>query len=89
MAVFQLGHTAIIPHCNTRFFDGTLTDQFWLDATAAWIECCDAVLLVSGWQHSSGTLSEIARAEETGVPVFVSIESMHHYLERLNAKSDS
>ena len=80
MAVFQIGHTAFIPHCNTRFFDGTLNDQFWLDATAAWLPVCDAVLLVQGWQNSSGTMGEIAMAEQLGVPVFTSLVAMDAYL---------
>jgi nucleoside 2-deoxyribosyltransferase len=84
MAVFQLGHSAFIPHCNTRYFDGTINDDFWLSATAAWIPCCDAVLLVDGWQRSEGTLSEIAKAEELGIPVFAHITSMHNYLKRID-----
>lgn len=83
MAVFQMGHTALIPHCNTRFFNGTINDQFWLDATAAWIPCVDAVLLVQGWEHSEGTLQEIELAEAIGVPVFVDILAMHNYLARI------
>ena len=80
MAVFQLGHSAFIPHANTRFFDGTLDDQFWLDATAAWLPVCDAVLLVKGWEDSEGTLGEVEIARHLGVPVFASIEAMNEYL---------
>jgi len=88
MAVFQLGHSAFIPHANTRFFDGTLTDQFWLDATAAWLPVSDAVLLVKGYEVSAGTKSEISIARDLGVPVFTSIEAMDEYLRVSDAKSN-
>jgi len=36
----------------------------------AWLEVSDAVFLIDGWQKSAGTLAEVKRAEELGIPVF-------------------
>ena len=41
-----------------------------------WLELCDAVLLVPGWENSSGTRAELARAKELDIPVFGSLEAM-------------
>ena len=70
MEVAQLGAAPVIPHANTRFFHGTITDEFWLAATMALLERCDAVMLVPGWPTSTGALAEVARAKQLGLPVF-------------------
>ena len=36
----------------------------------AFMEVCDAVLLLPGWEQSKGTLAEIEIAEKVGIPVF-------------------
>jgi len=70
MEVARLGAAPLIPHANTRFFHGTLTDEFWLAATLEMLDRCDAVQLVQGWPESKGTLAEIERARARGIPVF-------------------
>ena len=44
----------------------------------AWLEVSDAMILVSGWEGSLGTIAEIDKAEELDIPVF---ETMHELLE--------
>ena len=70
MRVAELGAMPLCPHTNTRFFDGTLTDDFWLEGTQDLLSRCDAVVLVKNWQLSSGTKTEISLAEYLGIPVF-------------------
>lgn len=49
----------------------------------AWLEVSDAILLVPGWENSRGTLKELARATELGIPVFYSLESLKaHFNEK-------
>lgn len=71
MEVARLGAAPLIPHANTRFFHGTLTDEFWLAATMEMLNRCDAVQLVQGWPSSKGTIAEIEHAKARGIPVFV------------------
>jgi len=68
--VAQSGAMPLIPHTMTRFFDGTLTDEFWLLGTLALLERCDAVLMVSGWEYSVGAKAEREHAKARGLPVF-------------------
>lgn len=52
--VAKLGAMPVVPHTMNRFFDGTLTDRFWLDGALALMHKCDAVLLGPGWRRSEG-----------------------------------
>lgn len=46
-----------------------LTEQMLKKNSMSWLEVSDAVFCVEGWEKSKGTLAEIARAEELGIPV--------------------
>ena len=64
------GWMFICPHTNARFFDGTQTDEFWLEGTLELMRRCDAVFVCHGYKDSSGTLGEIKEAEKLGIPIF-------------------
>ena len=66
----EAGWMFMCPHTNTRFFDGTQTDKFWLEGTLELMRRCDAVFVCEGYENSSGTLGEIEEAEKLGLPVF-------------------
>lgn len=74
LEVARLGAMPVIPHTNTRFFQGEGpddgADQFWLDGTLELLRRSDAVILVAGWESSSGTCAEVAEARRIGIPVF-------------------
>ena len=42
----------------------------------AWLEVSDAILVLPNHHRSKGTLAEIARAEELGIPVYYSMEEL-------------
>jgi hypothetical protein len=70
LEVCKLGAMALCPHTNTRFFQGTLPDAFWLEGTTELLRRCDAVMLTPGWEESAGSRGEKAEAEKRGMPVF-------------------
>jgi hypothetical protein len=62
----------ICPHKNTAHYGGILglDDSVWLIGDLEMIKRCDFLLIVPGWEKSSGTRGEIALADELGIPVF-------------------
>lgn len=71
--VWTAGHVAYCPHLNTAFFDGMLPDIVWLDGNLEILRRCDAVLLLDGWENSSGAIAEKCEAERLRIPVSMSL----------------
>jgi len=42
----------------------------------AWIDVSDAIFLVGDWETSKGTLLEIERAKEIGIPIFYEMKGL-------------
>lgn len=68
--VAEMGGLPVIPHTMYRYWDGTLTDDFWLACGIKLLDVCDAVCVVTGYANSRGTLAEIKHACEIGKAVF-------------------
>ena len=79
-AVAELGCAVVCPHTNSRNFDGTLTDEYWLASTMEIMRRCDAVMLVEGWERSTGTQGEIAEALRLKIPVFEHIVGLKYWM---------
>lgn len=47
----------------------SLTVKDYYRYSLAWLEVSDKVLVLPGWETSKGTIREIARARELGIPV--------------------
>lgn len=78
VAVAKLGFCPVIPHANTAHpdFEHVQPYDFWIDATAEMLRRCDAILLIEGWEKSSGARMEKKVAESRGIPVFMSLEAL-------------
>lgn len=76
--VAQAGMIPLCPHTMYRFFDGTITDQFWLDATVELLLRCDAILLpgFTSWKQSEGSVHERDVAESHGIIRFYQLEHL-------------
>ena len=67
------GWSPVIPHANTGLLDQldpSIGDEFWLASTMELLRRADAVVLVPGWEKSSGTRDEITEAQLRGIPVY-------------------
>lgn len=68
--VANQGAMPLIPHTNTRFFDGTLSQNFWLDGTLELLRRCDAMVMTPLWRSSSGACSEVEEAKRLDIPTY-------------------
>ena len=75
--LFFMGHAPFCPwHDRAYTIDNPDRDipiEQFQAFSMAWLEVSDAVVLVQGWENSKGTLAEIERAHELGIPVFKSL----------------
>jgi hypothetical protein len=78
--VARLNAIPRIPHTMYRFFEGSLPDAFWFEAAMSLLRDCDAILLIPGWQHSSGAMAEKAEAERLGKKVLYSVTEVEEWL---------
>lgn len=70
LEAWRAGFAVICPHTNTRFYSGAAPDEVWLEGDLEILRRCDAVLLVPGWENSTGTRWEFAEAIKCGIHVF-------------------
>lgn len=70
MEVVKLGCYPIVPHKCTEGMEGLNTPEFFIEGTKEAMRRCDAVLVLSDSENSTGTQGEIKEAERLGIPVF-------------------
>lgn len=70
--VANLGHVPFIPHL-THFWHLLIPHkyEFWMQQDETWLNCCDAILRISG--ESAGADREVAKAIESGMIVYYSV----------------
>jgi hypothetical protein len=81
--VVKAGFAPVTPFHNFLFsLTGPMTLKEYYDYTLALVCVCNAVLLVDGWQTSSGALREVEKAKKQGIPVFESLEALQKWSSR-------
>lgn len=80
LEVWILGAACICPHTNTRFFDGVLQDNTFLDGDLEIIKRCDALLMTHDWKTSVGATAEHAYAIRQGLNIFYDLGSLNRWL---------
>lgn len=80
LAVWKMGVVALCPHTNTRFFDKSLPDEAFLKGTLELLYRSDVVLAIPGWDDREGATAEVLKAQDRGMPVFFSLESLSQWL---------
>ena len=69
-AVWRLGAAAICPHTNTYKMDMAVEPEEFVERDLEIVRRCDAVLMLPGWEKSSGAQRERDAATEAGLPIF-------------------
>ena len=72
-AVHRLGVAIVCPHISGIEMEDVRPDldwTWWMEATSQDLETCHAVVVVDGWEGSTGTCQEIKQAARDDQPVF-------------------
>jgi hypothetical protein len=80
--VARIGLYPVIPHANTAhpLFEKLQPYQFWVDGTLEMLRrSCDALILVPGWETSSGARTERSSMLLHKKPVFESISNLEEW----------
>jgi hypothetical protein len=75
MQIAKVGAVPVVPHTMYRFWNGTQTDQFWLNATLEILKRCDAIFMCPNWIDSNGSQSEHNFAKNNEIPIFYAKDS--------------
>jgi len=82
--IWASGHVALCPHLNTLMMDDPcIPDEYFYKGDEDMIQrCCDAMVMLPGWEQSKGSKAERKLAHQLGLPVFYhdSIANMWHWL---------
>jgi hypothetical protein len=84
LEVFFAGFDPFCPALDFLFFlllrdDERLTEAMIKRFSKAWMARSDALYLTPGWKQSGGSLAEVKRAKELGMPIFNTIQEMIDY----------
>jgi len=69
--LWELGWAVFSPINNTAYFDvfSSLPDGVWLKGALRFLEFCDAIIMLRGWEQSNGAKRELEVATERGLMV--------------------
>jgi hypothetical protein len=87
LEVAKLGVCPMIPHANTAHpeFEHVQPYQFWIAATMAQLRRCDIIVMVDGWERSSGATGEHAEAQLLKMPTFYTVSRLADWLSERRA----
>jgi nucleoside 2-deoxyribosyltransferase len=74
--VWEAGFFAFNPIANCVYMHGRVSEEVFKERNLWMVERADALLMLSGWQKSTGAVVERDIAIRLGVPVFESLEEL-------------
>jgi hypothetical protein len=70
---WKKGYAVICPHKNTALFDGLMPDKTWLDGDIEILKRCDVIVMMQGWEDSTGSKAEHFFALRNGIEIIYDI----------------
>ena len=70
--LWELGWICFTPHLNTANFNwfSNLPDEVWLNGGLKFLEFCEAIIMLKGFETSQGAKRELEVALEKGLKVY-------------------
>lgn len=74
------GFAVFCPHLDFQYLLGVygkdITKEQLQANSMAWVECCDCMLVLPGWEKSPGTRREMARATTLNMPIYTNVHEL-------------
>lgn len=70
LVLWKMGFAVVCPHTSTRFFDGTMDTERFIEGDLEILRRCDALILLIGYEGSRGSMREFDEAGGCGLPIF-------------------
>jgi nucleoside 2-deoxyribosyltransferase len=72
--LWKKGYTVFCPHANSdlpiSLADKEVEAQRWLNGDLEILSKCDALVVMSEWNLSQGTIGEMVHAKKLGIPIY-------------------
>lgn len=72
--LIKLGHFPFCPHLSHFVHEGWgwegSTPNLWYSIDLEWLRCCQAILMLEGWEDSTGAKMEWVTAGVLGIPIY-------------------
>jgi len=70
--VWELGHWALTPHLNTAHFERDCKASYedYMQGDLRMLSGCDAILMLTNWEHSVGARREHDLAQSLEMPIY-------------------
>jgi len=78
--VWALGAACICPHAMTAHMSGCCPEENFYEGDLEIVRRCDALLMIEGWENSTGAKREKDEADAKGIPVFFSLATLKLWL---------
>ena len=75
--LMQMGYAPFCPFLDFQYgLKADIPLEVYQKASLEWLKVCDVMYVLSGWEHSKGTLNEIKVALLEGIPIAYSMEDL-------------
>ena len=68
VALWRMGFAVFCPHTNTAMMGGAAPDDVWLNGDKEILSRSDLIVMVPGWQSSTGASDEHSLADTLSIP---------------------
>ena len=72
--IYELGHAPYVPHQQTEMISQLTEDvreETYLQSCIEFLNCCDVMVQLPGWEYSTGSLTEYWHVMEKNMPVIL------------------
>ena len=66
---WRKGYAVFCPHLNSALMDRCAPEEVFLRGDLEFLKYADILVVIPGWERSTGTLGEIEFAKSKGIPI--------------------